>query len=399
MISKVLKNNLCLGCGACESSFGKNKIELSMDDKGYLRPEQHEDLSNEERDLFGKICPGINAKHEDLQNYHPLWGPILSIKSGFSTDKTIRRVGSSGGVLTALASYLLEQKKVDCILQIGASKKQPYINEDKLSYTSKEVLSNAGSRYAPSATLINIRAIVDKHDSIAVIGKPCDIVGVRNIIKTTPSLKKKIKFLLSFMCAGVPSQNATKKIIEKFNVKQDEVSSLKYRGDGWPGYFKIYDKSGATHKMSYNESWGTILNKELQFRCKVCADGTGEFADITCADAWKTTEKGYPSFQEREGESLIIARNSNGYNLLKQAINAGYVGISRENISTAEVSKMQPYQKLRKQNLLPRLAALKLFGKAVPRYNYKQLFVASTRENPLRLLKNFVGMIKRLSRA
>ena len=53
-------------------------------------------------------------------------------------------------------------------------------------------------------------------------------------------------------------------------------------------------------------------------------------------------------------------------------------------------------QKQRKQNLVARLSALKLLGKSVPKYNNGLLFKAATKENPLRLVKNFLGMIKRL---
>lgn len=51
--------------------------------------------------------------------------------------------------------------------------------------------------------------------------------------------------------------------------------------------------------MSYNESWGNILGKYLQKRCKICPDGIGEFADIVCADAWHGDKSGYPNFEEK----------------------------------------------------------------------------------------------------
>jgi coenzyme F420 hydrogenase subunit beta len=37
--------------------------------------------------------------------------------------------------------------------------------------------------------------------------------------------------------------------------------------------------------MSYADSWGGILSRHVQFRCKICPDGTGGFADVVCADA------------------------------------------------------------------------------------------------------------------
>jgi coenzyme F420 hydrogenase subunit beta len=394
-MNPILKDNLCAGCGICESVFGKEKIKVSYNQEGFLRPEFKEDLSPEEEQVFKAICPGINAKHENTKNHDTLWGPYISISSGHANNEKLRYSGSSGGGLSAIASYLIDKKVVDCILHIGASAKHPYRNEYKISYTSEEIVANAGSRYAPSATLINLVEILKSHTSIAIIGKPCDIVGVRNFMKTNDEAKTKIKFLLSFMCAGVPSQIATTKIIEQFKIKEKDVVSLRYRGEGWPGYFKIKDNKNNTHKITYNESWGTVLNKQLQFRCKICADGTGEFADITCADAWESSENGYPSFEEKKGVSLIITRNEKGKKLLEETIFHHYITMSGKVYSSKEIGEMQPYQKQRKQNIIVRLLAIKLIGRSVPRYNKTLLFKASLKESPLRLLKNFLGMIKR----
>lgn len=393
---KELKDDLCSGCGICESVFGSEKIRISYNDKGFLRPTFKKQLTTEEVSAFREICPGINAKHKTTNNYDVLWGPYLSISSGYATNERIRYKGSSGGVLTSVSSYLLEEKKVECVLHIGSSEIHPYRNEYKVSYSSKDLLNNSGSRYAPSATLVNILEIVKNHSSIAVVGKPCDIKGVRNFIEINDEARTKIKYLLSFMCAGVPSQLGTKKIIENFKIKERDVVSLRYRGEGWPGYFKVKDNKENIYKITYNESWGTVLNKYLQFRCKICADGTGEFADLTCADAWEKSENGYPSFEERKGKSLIISRNEKGLKVIADAISLGYIAISNKNYSSSDIEQMQPYQKQRKQNLIPRLVALKLFGRTVPNYNIKFLLKASLKENPLRLAKNFIGMIKRL---
>lgn len=396
MIIKELKDDLCSGCGLCESVFGDEKIKLDYNDKGFLRPRFKQKLTKTEEVSFKELCPGINAKHDNPKKYDSLWGSFLSISSGYAINKKVRYAGSSGGVLTGVASYLLEEKIVEAILHIGASTTQPYQNEYKVSYTSQDLVLNAGSRYAPSATLVNIVKILQEHNSIAIIGKPCDILGVRNFMKNNEKARKKIKYLLSFMCAGVPSQIATTQIIRRFNITEQNVVSLRYRGEGWPGFFKIKDDKNKTHKMTYNESWGTVLNKHLQFRCKICADGTGEFADITCADAWETSENGYPSFEEKKGMSLIVTRNKNGEKLISEAKKNGYIAVSNKNYSSREIAQMQPYQKHRKQNLLARLLALKLFGKHTPSYNTKLLIKASLKENPLRLIKNFLGMIKRI---
>ena len=50
--------------------------------------------------------------------------------------------------------------------------------------------------------------------------------------------------------------------------------------------------------MSYHNSWGKILSRHVQHRCKICADGTGNPADLVCADAWHADDEGYPLFEE-----------------------------------------------------------------------------------------------------
>ncbi|WP_147676989.1 Coenzyme F420 hydrogenase/dehydrogenase, beta subunit C-terminal domain [Algibacter pacificus] len=396
MSISVLKNNLCAGCGLCESVFGKDKISVEYNKEGYLRPNFKKPLTEKEVKYFNELCPGINAKHDEIKNYDHLWGPTLAISSGYANNEETRYSGSSGGALTAISTYLLEEGKVECIVHMGASETHPYRNQYKVSQTKEDLIKHAGSRYAPSATLINIVEILKKYSSIAVVGKPCDIIGVRNYMKKDEVANTKIKHLLTFMCAGVPSQKGTKQLIEQFKIKEENVVSLRYRGEGWPGYFKVVDDKQKVHKITYNESWGTVLNRYLQFRCKVCADGTGEFADITCADAWESSENGYPSFEEKKGVSLIITRTENGKDLLSQVEKHGYLTMTGENFSSQDIGKMQPYQKQRKQNIIVRMLALKLVGRGVPKYNTSLLFKTSLRQSPFILVKNFLGMIKRL---
>lgn len=397
-IKEVLNNDLCLGCGLCESVFGKTKIMIDYDKNGFLRPKLLKELNKEEENLFGKLCPGAIIKHKTTKGHDAFLGKFKYISTGFASNENIRYGGSSGGVVTGLAYYLLAEDKVDCVIQIGASKKEPIRNEVKIITCKQDLLSNSGSRYAPSATLINIKEIIDDvgKNRIALIGKPCDIVGVRNLMKNSNVARTKIKFLISFMCAGLPSLKGSLNLLNEFGVHEKDVKSLKYRGDGWPGNFKVEDRHGNIYRKSYNESWGTELNKHLQFRCKICPDGTGEFADITCADAWESSNNGYPSFEERPGQSLIICRTKEGNELLLGAIKKDYIKLSKKKLIVSEVKKMQPYQVNRKKNLLPRLIAVKLAGRKGHNYNFNLLVKSSFKENPLRLLKNFLGMLKRV---
>ncbi|MBP1838707.1 Coenzyme F420 hydrogenase/dehydrogenase, beta subunit C-terminal domain [Formosa algae] len=397
LLEEVIDQDVCAGCGLCASI--SDKIEMKLSKEGFLRPDfLPNSISDDTLEDISKFCPGIIVKHDlnyDVSNVSDnVWGPYFNISSGFATKKDVRYNGSSGGVLTALSVFLLETKEVDCIVHVGAGTKLPYLNETKVSFTTEDVLSNSGSRYAPSSPLEVIKSLLEDNLIFAVVAKPCDISAIRRYLNVKSEFKKNIKYLFSFMCAGVPSIEGTKETIKKLNVDINNVKTLKYRGEGWPGFFKVVDKNSKEYKMSYNESWGGILNKHLQFRCKICIDGTGEFADITCADAWDEAKGGYPSFQEKEGQSLIIERTSKGVELINKAIKGGYI-IKNKPFNLRDIDKIQPYQLTRKQNIISRKMALKMLGYNLPNYNLRSLLSLTVNQSPQKIAKNFVGMFLR----
>jgi coenzyme F420 hydrogenase subunit beta len=145
------------------------------------------------------------------------------------------------------------------------------------------------------------------------------------------------------------------------------------------GGVNAYD--GSVFEMDYNGSWGEILGKHLQFRCKICPDGTGEFADIVCADAWYG-KNGYPDFTEREGRSLLITRTDKGESLIQTALAAGVLHI--ETLPVNDIALMQPYQVQRKQMVLGRTLATRLARGIAPSYRRLGLIRASLMANPIK---------------
>jgi coenzyme F420 hydrogenase subunit beta len=301
-------------------------------------------------------------------------------------------VGSSGGVLSAIALHLLENAKVDFVAQIAASATDPLMNVMQLSRSREDVLHAAGSRYGPSAPLARLDEMLESGQTFALIGKPCDVAAVRRLSLTDKRVLSQVRYLLSFMCAGVPSVVGTHELIREMGVDLSELKSFRYRGNGWPGMATAVAKDDRVAEMDYAKSWGTILNRHLQFRCKICPDGTGEFADVVCADAWYGKD-GYPDFEEREGRSLVIARTASGEDLIQDAVKAGAIAVS--DLDPREISRMQPYQLSRKQFLLGRLLATRLRLGWAPRYRNLNLLKASLTANPVDWLRNTIGTFRR----
>ncbi len=384
-IKNVLKNNMCSGCGLCS----EQEKDMQIDALGFLRP-----VKPIEDDISLNCCPGIKVEQTQDSDYDSIWGAILASYTGYSLNSDVRKMGSSGGVLTALLTSLLETNVVDAIIQVGASDINPLRNQVVITQDSCELIKNAGSRYAPSSPLSVVRSLMGNGKKYAIVAKPCDIAALRALTERDTSVKEQFPVLLSFMCAGIPSEKATYDILNKFKVDMKEVKSFRYRGDGWPGLTTAVDLQGKAYSMPYNESWGSILNRKLQVRCKICVDGTGELADIVCADAWHESKDGYPSFEEKQGRSLILVRTAQGKNVLEKAVSEGFVGLEGE-YPVSNLPKIQPYQMNRKKTLLARIFALKLFGVTTPKYKGFYLFRLMFKTNPAVSLKIFLGTFVR----
>ena len=112
-----------------------------------------------------------------------------------------------------------------------------------------------------------------------------------------------------------------------------ELESVRYRGNGWPGMARVTPKAGDAHEESYAASWGE-LQKHRQWRCYVCPDHTGEFADIAVGDPW------YREISADEpGQSLILARTEKGREYLRRAVEAGYLEVKARDAATVVTSQ------------------------------------------------------------
>jgi len=318
------------------------------------------------------------------------------MQTGYAQDAKIRFKGSSGGVLSALQIHLLESGKVEAVINIGASDEAPLLNQVYLCKTVEDIASNAGSRYAPSAPLRDIHHLIKGLTRVAFVGKPCDVSALRRLSEYDSALKSKQFYFLSFLCAGVPSQNATNALVQEMGYQPDQVAKFRYRGEGWPGFAKVEAVDGSSAKMSYNDSWGKILNRQLQTRCKICPDGTGEFADISCGDAWHGNDKGFPDFKELAGRSAIIVRSRKGQELLRDAVDEGDVVLEPSEFSLDDLSKMQPYQVNRRKMVIPRSLAFLLFRRQRVRSTFRSDFAVFKTVSVLRGLREFLGTMNRL---
>ena len=393
-IDRVVGSGLCVGCGACVSGGVAGKVRMQLNADGCLRPVVSGILTDLEQRRFAEICPGVNLQLSTAgQQPHPEWGAIRAVRTGFSTDAEIRFRGSSGGSISALLVFLLESGRADFVAHVGVAEDDPLRNERRISRNRADILAGAGSRYAPASPVADLGGLFASGERFAFVGKPCDVAALRAYLRLHPSHAEYVVAVLSFMCAGVPSLAGTHEVLAALGTDAGDVVRFNYRGNGWPGYATAVTRDGRELTMDYNSSWGKILGKHLQLRCKLCPDGTGEFADVVCADAWYG-EKGYPDFTEREGRSLVLSRTAVGEELVCAAVTAGALAV--EACPVDEIARMQPYQLTRKRVVLGRLVALFLRRGVWPRFNGLRLLQCSARGGWLPVFRNMWGTYRRL---
>lgn len=395
-LKRVARGELCSGCGGC-AAVAPGKIAMGYSARGFLRPEQTAPLTKDEDASIAAICPGlVMEQRAEGRRDHLLWGPIVATRIGHSMDPALRRHASSGGALSALLIHMLETKAVDFVLQISAAPELPFANRTVISRSAKEVASAAGSRYAPSAPLAEIAPLLESGERGAFVGKPCDVAALRAMARRDPRIDAAFPYMVSFFCGGVPSLDGARGVLKALGVEERDLAAFRYRGDGWPGFAAATRQDGSVERMSYAASWGDILSRTVQFRCKICPDGTGGMADVVCADAWECDERGYPLFEEAEGQSLIVARTGKGEALVAAALGGG--ALTGETVSDEVIAAMQPGQLKRKHLALSRILASTLLGRPRPRFSGFNLGKAALKGGAFANLRSFMGTAKRILR-
>jgi len=363
-LQDVLANRLCTGCGAC-AAIAPREIEMKETIDENRRPRLKTALSGKMERRVLDACPSAMGQKQSSPKSiaESAWGPVLEVWEGYAVDHAIRHKGSSGGAVTALALYTIEQEKFHGALHVKARKDNPALNEAAISKNRDELMQGAGSRYAPASIGDKLSLVAEAPNQCAIIGKPCDIAGALKTADFIPALKEKIGLTISIFCAGTPSHEGTKALLDRLSPKDPAtLTKLDYRGEGWPGDMRAkWSLEGRTEtkSISYSEGWGKILQQHRQWRCHTCADHTGEYADISVGDPWHI-----PSGGNKPGKSLIVIRSERGRQLLQKIKDSGYLFLEKKDPEV--LFKAQPNLFATKGAVWGRSLALKASGLRAP---------------------------------
>jgi coenzyme F420 hydrogenase subunit beta len=315
-VSGVRLNHLCNACGGCQWVCPASAIRYNETVGGYLVPEIDEQSCNG-CGLCLSICPGsgfgesLIAKIPD----DPFVGVIEHSYVGKATDQNVHRSAQSGGAVTALLGSALLRDAISAAVTVTmVDTLRPDV---MLAYSIDELSASQKSKYCPVPILGFLDKIGNSSLPVAVVGLPCHLHGLSNILQLYPSLKPKIAFTIGLICDRVMTFAAIDYLIYKSGEKKMNVAQLDFRSkirSGYPGDVHVILKNGESVRM-HRKIRTRIKNSFTPARCRICFDKLNIFADIVVGDP-----HGVSNFDQKGGESVVLARTPAGQELIEEAI-------------------------------------------------------------------------------
>ena len=321
-IAQIVKDGLCTGCGTCIALCPEEAIKLTINEKkGIYVAELNEEKCNNCGFCY-EVCPGHEVDFKQLnleifgkESEDVLIGNYLNCYIGHSTDYDIRYNSASGGLVTQLLIFALEEGIIDGALVTRMKKDNPLEPEPFIARTREEIIEASKSKYCPVPANVALKEILESKEGekFAVVGLPCHINGIRKAEGKNKRLKEKIYLHIGIFCGHAPNFLGTEFLLNKLRIKKEDVKNLSYRGEGWPGSMKVSLESGEL-LLLLPDYWGGLfgLNFFTPARCLLCSDGICELADISFGDAW------LPELSDDKiGKSIIVSKNEIGEKLLQ----------------------------------------------------------------------------------
>ena len=371
---RIVEDGLCIGCGLCESIAGRDRVRVTTVENGYQRPVVEGPLDQETVDRIYDTCPGLRLDTlpgrllDDDTVIDPVWGPFKRMFSGYASDDAVRVPAASGGVLTALCNFLVEDGRVAFIHHARPAEEDATFGVAHISSDVAGIAAGTGSIYGPSPVLANIRGVLDRGETFAFVGKPCDISALRNYAHFDDRVDALVRYWLTPVCGGIVPPPQMDTFLAKRDLDRADLAWFKYRGDGCPGDVEFLSQDGRRFTANMYEPYGGFdeADWQLPFRCKVCPDGPGEAADIAAGDQWVDDIPDWEAAKTDKGSNAVIVRTAAGIDLIDAAVKSGYLTVDHE-ITPRFYDTCQHHHVVKKQVMRSRWDGMLAEGRLSPR--------------------------------
>lgn len=376
LYENVIARGLCTACGTCVGACPVNALDWVFEDD-----EPVPRLVGEccQCGNCNAVCPGADVNIPELERLifnreRDEQIPDLGIYAGSfqarAVDNSVRSKGASGGVVTSLLAFALEENVIDCALVAGFKQHMPWRTEPRLAVNRQELLAAAQSKYAavPVNALLG-EAHQKGYRRIAIVGLPCQVHGLRKLqfAGAEKELAKSVKLVIGLFCASQFYFEGTRHLlVEQLGIKNlEEIKKFSYRGGDWPGHMVVELKDNRKLTLDRHQyMYHGLMPCFKRDRCEMCVDWSSELADISVGDYWSPEMK--PGIEM--GTSSCLVRTSTGLELFDSANVKGC--IEKEKLD-AEILAAGIGYELKKHSAAFRLKQRQRYGWPVPHYHRK----------------------------
>ncbi len=332
-IEAVVRHKVCSGCGACTVVCPGSCIDFVYGERfNFPRIDQDRCL-NCGKCL--KVCPSaflLKGTAPEFSSDGENGSPECYLMH--SSDDSLRKDAASGGFITSLILHLMDSGSADGAVVARCEGETPLIAESFIARDRAEVLSSRGSKYAPVSNCTALREVLERPGRYVFVGTPCMIEGLAKLQKFLPELRERIVLSIGFVCAGMASRLATRNYIENDGkVNMRDVRRITYRGDGWPGRFRVFGENDSLlmDRPLIGGSLTHVVGRDHYLRCENCLDHWARFADLVVSDPW--TEEMIKS--ETMGRSAVMVRTGRGKEAIESGIKQG--GLIADSIAVQDM--------------------------------------------------------------
>jgi len=275
----------------------------------------------------------VKGNHISIENPEFRYGQFVA----YSANHDIRHRGSSGGVISTIIKYLFETGRISTAINLRFAQQDLYKPELVHSFSEYEI---TGSIYHEIGLYRFLKTNLDAiSPPVIVTSLPCQVMSIKNLFERNHI----DAYFLACTCSGQLSREATYYLMRKLKIKPEDVSSLRYRGNGWPSGVQIKTADRDFFLPNNDSIWFDIFHSQVFTLkcCFHCADTFGLKADVTVADPWL---KKYIQ-NDKEGSSLVMLHSERGRELMTEMLENRYLAkvedVSRETVLLSQRTTLE----------------------------------------------------------